>query len=460
MTRKNQNSVSTPNASVQKCDCASSSTWMTQLFDGQSTPAQTKAAHAHLKSCTSCQRVWREWSRTRSLLREVPAAVAPSSLMDRVLLSCRLLSSQDAAAQSALENEIAHEELARYINAPEAEYSAAFDAPLVAYYEAAPVPANLKARILQLTTEAAAQRAKTPVSVASTLAPIWQNWSETAREWSSPRSNRWSFALAVPAMAALIFMVAPLANFTTSSTIAPNIQSPSTPSGSAQTSASDSTFQASFFQNLLPKISENMTIPRDATKPKAAIAAKPTEKAVVDAAPSFANREFTNDRPAASLISVESDAPFAARLANYPPSIPIKETPQTAPTAKPEKINRVTPKIRIHRKPVMNIRFSKKSPAPSVSFSNNARVIAASLLKRLPSNDERPVSTIENVEERNTAPVLIATVIDFDETFASVGRLRDDRPEELGRAFDSYRASLTNPNNDDEFIDEDLDGQL
>ena len=108
---------------------------------------------------------------------------------------------------------------------------------------------------------------------------------------------------------------------------------------------------------------------------------------------------------------------------------------------------------------MLDMARSRRISQPLVSFSDNARLIAASLLKRLPSNDERPVSTLQNVEERNSAPTLIAST-GFDEAFESVGRLNDDRPAEVGKAFDDYRASLMSQNNDDHFSDEDLDEQL
>ena len=164
MAQRDQNKEQEKTSTQCKvCNCASAAVWMTALFDGVAATAQTQAAREHLKSCASCERVWREWNRTRALLRSVPSAIEPSSLSERVLLSCRMLPSQDAVAQSALDAEIAYEELARYINAPEAEYSADVELPpLAGFFEAAPVPPELKSRIFQSVLESERARKKTP----------------------------------------------------------------------------------------------------------------------------------------------------------------------------------------------------------------------------------------------------------------------------------------------------------
>ena len=115
MAKQNENNGFTRS---MVCNCATAPVWMTELFDGTDTASQRQAARAHLKGCAACERVWREWSCTRTLLRDVSVPPAPAQLREQVLLSCRLMPSQDVKAEAALQNEIAFEELARYISAP------------------------------------------------------------------------------------------------------------------------------------------------------------------------------------------------------------------------------------------------------------------------------------------------------------------------------------------------------
>ena len=504
MNYQKQNQVSTPEKStlLSACDCASAPVWMTELFDGisdtnaisadsisansdsRSTPARLAAARAHMKSCTSCQRVWREWSRTRALLREVAAPAMPPALMEQVLLSCRMLPSQDAAAQSALENEIAHEELARYFNAPEAEYSAAFAPPLAAFFEEKAVPAQMKSQILQQVFEVSAQAAlqaqvrRERVRSAQTVfaMPAWQNLSDSAtnlaRDWSLPRAGRWSFALAVPALAAWVLMVSPPSNVALAPIPVSSGSAPSTLQSAVKSSAANSSFNASFFQNLLPDIANRIAASPALSKPKATIAVKPTEtKDATEIAAAkttladttladTADETVLEERPLASTIAASVPSQFAPRFASYSPPQPTVN-PTIAPKEFVIKKSPIVRKINTHKTPMLDMARSRQMSQPSVSFSDNARLIAASMLKRLPSNDERPVATMQNIEERKAAPTLIAsTMVGFDEAFESMGRLNDDRPAEVGKAFDDYRASLMSQNNGDQFSDEDLDDQL
>lgn len=422
---------------------------MTELFDGTGAASQMQAARAHLKSCACCERVWREWSHTRSLLRAVPAPDAPTALQERVLLSCRLLPSQDASAQSALENEIAFEELARYINAPEAEYSlAAAASPLAGFFEDAPVPADLKNRILQLTSQAEVKRAKTLVLPSLSLLPIRQSWSEMAREWSLPRAGRWGFALAVPAAAAWVLMAAPPADLT----IAPSKTPQSTPVA-----------VTTFPKNLLPKIAGEAPILKPA--PKVALAPRP--EAPTSALPAVSIHE---ERPvtAAFTSSVPSQAQpqligFAGVVA--PTEIVVaphsKIQKSAAAKSNPSTLVRSGVRSQPKTKPMMDIARSARPRLLGVSVSNHAQPLAQSVLSRLPSNQPRQASNVElrNLEARKAAPTLIASS-EFDETFESVGRLRDDRPEEWGQVVDIYRASLINQHQDDDLDDEEFNDQL
>ena len=104
---------------------------------------------------------------------------------------------------------------------------------------------------------------------------------------------------------------------------------------------------------------------------------------------------------------------------------------------------------------ISRVRSSQPRPL-QVSLSGRAQLLAESLLKRLPGDADRQVLTAQNLEPRTTSPTLIASST-FDETLASVGRLRDDRPEELGMAVDTYRASLIAQDTADEYSDEDFD---
>lgn len=432
---------------------------MTELFDGDGTSAQAQNAREHLKSCSSCERVWREWDRTRSLLRAVPTPVAPSALLERVVLSCRLLPAQDATAQAALENEIAHEELARYINAPDAEYShAAASSPLACFFEDAPVPAGLKTQILQLTVEAANNRAKTPVS---SLASFWlvegsvsrarETWSGMAPQWSLPRAGRLGFALAVPAMAVWIFMAAPQRDLT----VVPSATQP-TP-----------TIAATIFpQNLLPKVAKKIPVPKSAVKSASVVANRPpAETGSVSAAKersvitSMASDMATMTSGVISQVTPQLLGFSASKSPS--PVIPSPPVTEKKPVIKKPVITVAirprTPVATPKRKAPMISRVRSSQPRPlQVSLSGRAQLLAESLLKRLPGDADRQVLPVENLEPRITSPTLIASST-FDETLASVGRLRDDRPEELGLAVDTYRASLIAQDTTDEYSDEDFD---
>ena len=460
---------------------------MTELFDGDISAAKVQAARAHLESCQSCRLVWSDWSRTRALLKAVPSPAIPPVLPERVLLSCRLLASQDASAQSALENEINHEELARYINAPEGEYSEAFAPPLAAFFEEKTVPSQMKSQILQQVFQVSAQtalqaqaRRERVRSVQAVFAmPSWRNLSDSAtnlaRDWSLPRAGRWSFALAVPALAAWVLMAVPPSNIALAPIEVAPRATPSTLPGAARSSSANSSFNASFFQNLLPDIAQRIAISPAASEPKMTLAAKPAaiknptektaaqttaaQKTVADATIALATNEtLIEERPLSSAIAASAPTQFSPRFASDSPSQPMVN-PTVAPKSLAIKKTPLVRKTVLRKKPMLDMARSRRISQPLVSFSDNARLIAASLLKRLPSNDERPVSTLQNVEERNSAPTLIAST-GFDEAFESVGRLNDDRPAEVGKAFDDYRASLMSQNNDDHFSDEDLDEQL
>ena len=403
--------------------CASCESWMTALFDGQATPSEMATARTHLKECVFCKRVWREWSRTRSLLRAAPTPAPPAALADQVILACRLMPSLDAKATSALERSVEREELARYLNATDLEYSGA---PLTAFFEQTAAPDELKQKILQLTVNAQVAPAKRRLPrlfVSPFLLLAIQSSMESVRAWNAPR---WGFSLAVPATAVWVLMAGSAGNL-----------NPSAEAPIAVQSAPRVNSLASITQ-FLPQLGAQKSPVK--SLPKIASA-----KSVVTAEELASSREAV-ESPEVSAISVEShdsnnEARGARLISTIMPSnsaisknagLQISEKKKTEPV----KIVKVP---RIKSRPRLGFVQTPRNLVRA-SFSS-----ARTSFRRLSNNVARKVSTIDNVEPRMATVALERA--DFDETLVSVNHMTDDRPEDLGAAVDEYRASLLDENN-------------
>ena len=71
-------------------DCAGIAPDLTALFDGEADDVQARAARAHLLSCSSCSRLWLDWSRHRETLQNTPVPAPPPTLLWRVLIAYRV----------------------------------------------------------------------------------------------------------------------------------------------------------------------------------------------------------------------------------------------------------------------------------------------------------------------------------------------------------------------------------
>ena len=434
---------------------------MTSLFDGQAASQEMQAARAHLKSCALCKRAWSHWSRTRSLLRAATYQDVPVPLLEKVLLSCRLIPTQNEAAQRALDQTIAHEELARYLQAPDAEYAEVFGSPLAGFFAETVAPNELKNQILQaIAVEAATEKKSARKNAAPGFAalgfsvPQLQTWTEMARSWSAPR---WGLALAAPAVVASLVMIAQPEDFAAAPADSTPNTSRAVASLSAQNTLSD-VLTGGWLSALLKSVPKNTVVK---TQPKIA-AAKPAARSASDSlvssvpadsslAPSLLSDEGAVAQPATPrLISAPlSSGPL--RAASIPPAtqnMKIIRPRSYVPIKLPGKKSPAAPRW----EPALGLAHS---PQPGLMRASYSR--SANSFQRL-SSQGRQVSNVENAEMREVVPSLADAqfaAADFDQTLESVGQLSDDRPEDWGQAVDAYRASLMDEEGDEDWEDED-----
>jgi anti-sigma factor RsiW len=187
-------------------ECAALEPILTAYFDGEASAEERQAARAHLARCGLCAIAWQQWQSTRALFQNAPVPAMPPSLAARLRLACRFTprTSHAAAVQSAHAEQLLEETLFEAAHGLEPE---PFSPVLRAFFEEVAAPPDLRQRILQQTVGATKQRvlpARDGVALTANLNGI----GDMVCGWLQPHSWRWAGAAAVPALAALLILVA------------------------------------------------------------------------------------------------------------------------------------------------------------------------------------------------------------------------------------------------------------
>jgi hypothetical protein len=390
-----------------KPDCDFAHDALTAAFDGQADDAQLAFAAQHRARCAHCQSLWSEWQKTRKMLRAVPVPMAPASLPEQILLTCRSLLD---AELPALQNESApaRADLIAYLEAPDEEFSVARLAPFAV--EVAPPPL-LARQILERTAQA-----ETPprASLWPTIRGFFPGGS--TRAVRAPLAARWGFGLAAPVLAAWLILAAQTSF----------VETPEPAVVRAPAALPD-------LKTVAPEPPEKFAALPGAKKTAPRVAAVPADAK----APTVKTRATKN---------VETAAPRAVEVSSAPPKIArkIRNTQKTVakivslprPRAIPlvDKTVSVQPKLaRVALAP--SARLSTKHP--DVNLRNSAPVAV---------NSHAPAPRLADLR---------LVDFDFDESLSAIARQRDNRPEDLGRVLDEYSASLlaenTGENEEDEW---------
>jgi hypothetical protein len=391
--------------------CATVAPLLTALFDGEASASEQTMARAHLQACAHCTRAWSQWDGTRTFLSAASQAMpsAPQSLSERIHAACRTappVAGEEYARESSVAALALEETLFEAARGCEPQPFAPALKPFFA--DIAP-PADLERKILRATVGA---RRNQIVPIASRF----DSWREMVNGWVSgwlaPPSLRWGGALAAPALAALVFMLArapqnpvevmPTAHQAASSTLDSRPQQPSTP----------------------PSV----------------VAARPANGFSLSQIAFGATSAATTFVPQAAGGATANAPRFETRQADWQNST---SGPDTTGQASSASNTRRVPRLWKVGAP----RLTDEATSPRAVVATRAASGRSTLRPALYAA-VRP-------SHRATSPSGEARLIeaDFDETLDTVSRLRDDRPEDVRLVVDSYRAALINDERDNEADD-------
>lgn len=413
--------------------CIQAQATLTAAFDGEADETALASARGHLKDCAHCVRHWDEWEKTRLLLRSIPAPAAPSSLLTQVLLACRLTSPEEI---TKTESEVLRAALADYLDSSSDAFEGATleDAPLARFLQTVPTPPELQNQILQRTIAA-------PKPWWISLLPAAQVAVNGWREgWSTPRPLRWSMSLAVPALAAwLIF-----AGQTEYSQVPPAIET--APPVAVTPKAPDKTKPAaSVSKAAAPKLSANSDW------------LQPLKGAIKRAANSLPVATPRKEKPENVVVAVA--APARPRVVAAHVTEPVSRPRIVeASLAKPP-VKKIARAIRR----AAGLAKARVVPAVDIVEHSQGAVVAVAAA---PSTNRPSLNRIRRtndgikhqISNPYTPPSRLAklTELDFEEAFIAVTSVRDDRPEDVRRALDEFRAAVLSEHEESEDDFDDL----
>jgi hypothetical protein len=408
----------------QESECDFAHNALTAAFDGQADAAQLAFVAQHRARCMDCQRLWSEWEKTRGLLRAVPAPIAPATLPEQILLTCRSLPD---AEFSGLQTELMQTEpvplradLIAYLEAPGEEFSVARLAPFA--IEAAPPPL-LSRRILERTAQAEAPRAS-----------LWPAIRDFFLVGSTPGARaplaaRWGFSLAVPALAAWLIFATQTSFVETPAPVTARVP---------MTLPNPKTAAPEPAKKLAPSASTKKAAPRIAAlAPNAKPQDTKPQTVKVQAAETHADKNEETVSPRVIEVSLAS-----SRISRR-----IRSAKKTATNIFRARRARTMPLV--DKTVSVQPKLARVAFAPSTPVSRLAARRQNANLRI-----SKPIIADSHMSTPRMANLHLADM-DFNESLSVIARQRDNRPEDLGRALDEYSASLlaerTGENEEDEW---------